>query len=780
MKEKVFIDQRSKEEDLYRQLQADTLHRLQQSSGEVWTDFNPHDPGVTISEVSNYVLTEMDYRLRFAAEDYLTNEMQPFDPQRYGLFAPLQVFPVEPVTERDYRKVLTDRIDRLENVWLYAVKGAKGWYDVLAELSPLASVCCREEVKKQIIRVFHSCRNLCEGLRKVDFVVRKPLMMTGDIEVKAGQDGLEVLADVYWEARQFFTGGVRYRKVEEVLAEGKRPDEILEGPELRYWVMEDESLQAVPERYSVAVLFRRLMGVKGIETVRSLGFTDGKQMYPDIINVPDPADSYTVEIPDNRERLRLNLWTGGSRLRVDVAGLPTLLYAWEARCYGRQNCTEDISVLQKHPKGSYRKMYGYDSIQYDFPECYAINEWGVATAEPELRKAQAKQLKGYLLLYDEIFARGLKELEMLPRLMSVRNEEGEEGVVGVDVPGGMWEVLTDKDCLQFVEGPERFFRQKERMLEMWEGIYGESSCPDWLKEFECYGESRAEVLARRFRFVADMAEWGKCRARGVDMSNTDPGNVPGVKRYVGTLLGWQTVEEKPVVNVFPMYNVRLVDDEYFYSRPVGLLSHDLVAEDILKPEYMESVVMPQKEYTDADFPVLKDKLSLLRHNLLFEGLFREGVKGENYFVLNIPHYLDHLLVFHHTQRGEWINLGRFEDPQELEEVAGCLRRFLVMLNRRSETMYVVEDIYLNREMTDNYGVTVVFPGWSVRMADSRFRQECERLVCERLPAHLEVRFQWRDIIGMWEFERAYFDWRRALAEGESGEQEAQKLKEVVS
>lgn len=779
MKEKVFINRRSREDDLYRQLQADGLSRLQQSAGGVWTDFNAHDPGVTISEVTDYALTEMDYRLRFALEDYLTTGEQSFEPERYGLFAPLQVFPVEPVTGRDYRKVLMDRIGQLENVWLYAVEGARGWYDVLAELSPLASASCREEVKRQIVRVFHGCRNLCEGLRNVDFIVRKPLVMTGDIEVKAGQDALEVLADVYWETRRFFTGGVRYRQIGDLLAEGKRLDEILEGPELRYWVMEDESLQGVPERYSVAVLFRRLMNVRGIEVVRTLEFTDGERVYTDILDVPERTSSYTVEVPDNREQLRLGLWRGGSRLRVDVAGLPALLYAREARCCRRQGCTEDMPLLRKCPEGSHRKIYGYDSVQHDFPECYGINEWGVAAGEPELRKAQAKQLKGYLLLYDEVLARGLRELELLPHLMSVENEEGEEGVVAVDVPGGMWKELTDVERLQENEGAERFFARKEKMLEMWEGMYGESSYPAWLREFECYGESRAEVLERRYRFVADMARWGKCRARGVDLSHVTPENVPGVKRYVGVLLGWQTVEEKPVVNVFPMYNVRLVEDDYFYSRPLGLLSHDLVAEYVLKPEHMKPVVMPEKEYADADYLVLRDKLSLLRHDLLFEGLFREGVKGENYFVLNVPHYLEHLLVFHHAQRGEWVSLGYFEELQELEEVAGCLRRFLVMLNRRSETMYVVEDIYLERGDSGSYGVTVVFPGWSVRMADSRFRQECERLVCERLPAHLEVRFQWRSVVEMWKFEKAYFDWRRALADGESGVREARELAAVL-
>ena len=75
------------------------------------------------------------------------------------------------------------------------------------------------------------------------------------------------------------------------------------------------------------------------------------------------------------------------------------------------------------------------------------------------------------------------------------------------------------------------------------------------------------------------------------MGNVDPENVPGIKAYVGSLLGWEMTVEKPVVNVFPMYNLRLVEDDYFYSRPMGLLSHDLVAEDILKPEYMEPVCL---------------------------------------------------------------------------------------------------------------------------------------------------------------------------------------------
>lgn len=99
------------------------------------------------------------------------------------MFSPLRVFPVDPVTPVDYRKLFIDRIDKLDNVWIYPTK-ERGWYEVLAELSPLASVCCREEVQRQIVRIFNAYRNLCEGLREVRFITRKPLKLIRRYRIK--------------------------------------------------------------------------------------------------------------------------------------------------------------------------------------------------------------------------------------------------------------------------------------------------------------------------------------------------------------------------------------------------------------------------------------------------------------------------------------------------------------------------------------------------------------------------------------------------------------------
>ena len=46
----------------------------QDLSGDIWTDFNEHDPGVTILENICYALTELSYKTQFDFEKLLFAE----------------------------------------------------------------------------------------------------------------------------------------------------------------------------------------------------------------------------------------------------------------------------------------------------------------------------------------------------------------------------------------------------------------------------------------------------------------------------------------------------------------------------------------------------------------------------------------------------------------------------------------------------------------------------------------------------------------------------------
>ena len=80
-----YIRQQEEGENLYSRLQKKTLEEVQRLSGKVWTDFNVHDPGVTLADIANYALTETSYKLGFDLADYLTGEGENFNPKRFGL-----------------------------------------------------------------------------------------------------------------------------------------------------------------------------------------------------------------------------------------------------------------------------------------------------------------------------------------------------------------------------------------------------------------------------------------------------------------------------------------------------------------------------------------------------------------------------------------------------------------------------------------------------------------------------------------------------------------------
>lgn len=61
----------------------------------------------------------------------------------------------------------------------------------------------------------------------------------------------------------------------------------------------------------------------------------------------------------------------------------------------------------------------YTSVQEDFPQTYHIGRDGLASNETALRKAQVKQLKGYLLFYDQLLANYLAQLAKVRDLLAV-------------------------------------------------------------------------------------------------------------------------------------------------------------------------------------------------------------------------------------------------------------------------------------------------------------------------------------------------------------------------
>lgn len=124
-------DQKSMDYELLRQ---EGINYIQMVAGKVWTDFNAHDPGITILEVLCYAITDLGYRASYDIKDLIAPDPDSSeDPGVRDFFTAAEILPGAPVTANDYRKLMIDVAVRssepgckdvgVKNAWIEKASG---------------------------------------------------------------------------------------------------------------------------------------------------------------------------------------------------------------------------------------------------------------------------------------------------------------------------------------------------------------------------------------------------------------------------------------------------------------------------------------------------------------------------------------------------------------------------------------------------------------------------------------------------------------------------------
>ncbi|MNK01838.1 hypothetical protein D3C87_196460 [compost metagenome] len=185
----MFIKKRERTDNFYQELQEKTLERLQELSGDIWTDFNVHDPGVTISDNMNYALFELQYKLELPFRAFVGPH-----PEEYagkGILPAEQILSPSIVTPADYEQLFLSDPRLKPYMEDCVVDFDRGFYRIRAyvsleaiskaiELKSTLNSNLEEEqaweneqknIKEFIFELFHANRNLCEDLRWADIQV---------------------------------------------------------------------------------------------------------------------------------------------------------------------------------------------------------------------------------------------------------------------------------------------------------------------------------------------------------------------------------------------------------------------------------------------------------------------------------------------------------------------------------------------------------------------------------------------------------------------------------
>ena len=96
----------------FERLRQEGIQHLEDLATYIWTDFNVHDPGITIFEVLCYAITDLGYRANLPIEDILAGK-----DATSSFFSATEILPICPVTQNDYRKFLID-FPGVRNAWV--------------------------------------------------------------------------------------------------------------------------------------------------------------------------------------------------------------------------------------------------------------------------------------------------------------------------------------------------------------------------------------------------------------------------------------------------------------------------------------------------------------------------------------------------------------------------------------------------------------------------------------------------------------------------------------
>ncbi|NJO15955.1 MAG: hypothetical protein HC877_09440 [Thioploca sp.] len=98
----------------YNFLRQEGIRHIERLGSQQWTDYNTHDPGITILEQLCYALTDLLYRIGFPMSDLLSEGGQDPFANLVGL---AEILTSSPVTLTDWHKLLLDMPD-IWNAWI--------------------------------------------------------------------------------------------------------------------------------------------------------------------------------------------------------------------------------------------------------------------------------------------------------------------------------------------------------------------------------------------------------------------------------------------------------------------------------------------------------------------------------------------------------------------------------------------------------------------------------------------------------------------------------------
>ncbi len=690
----------------------------------LWTDYNSHDPGITIVEMLAYAITELGLR----AQNPIENLLQNLDQQAF--YSAAQILPNAALSETDYRRLLLglDRVrdaqitearseveglykvnilfeDQLSESWIeqeVVVTGDDGsilyrsavffvppaWQSLpeswlqgrsissisvptanlrrvedpdfpiryFAEVSVTIDssdrlaldtwIYTREaapsdpaidaQFRRQLLELLRSRsqssgvfprfrtrslnvfralesvgrflnrhRNLSEDWERIESArIQQIAISIEKLELKNHADPVEVLANIFFQLQQFIELHLRPHSLDALLDADIAPSEIFQGAQLepgQGFILEQDlvGLERGNNLYTSDIL-SLIMQVPGVFVLNGLSlraFVNRLEVNRDVRNcmrLLDPDEFYPLlSVAD----CAIQIFRQGALVEVDLSAVDRALQRLnlEYRASFPNSSASDLSL----PQRELLDVESYRSIQEDFPRVWGLRQGEITPDMSASRKAQAKQLKGYLLLFDQLMANYCSQLANIHQLFSsAKNAELSyfyQPLYGVPAVQNLftafwdeqsdaplsWDAFTSNcnnyiKALNFSAEDQAAFRQRrQQFVEHLLRRFGEdfADYAAWVR-VNNGGQSSSDLLIDQLNLLQNVPLLSAKRATAFNylaqMENEagetvadvwDTENVSGLQKRIAALLGMPDCRRRSLATLFDINDYREVYDE---------------------------------------------------------------------------------------------------------------------------------------------------------------------------------------------------------------------------
>ncbi len=843
------------------------LKYIESLANKLWTDYNTHDPGVTMLEMLCYAITDLGYRIAMPVEDILA---QPKDNLRHmheQFLSAIRALPSFPVSCDDYRQLFV-RIEGVRNCWLtsadrwiiakfknlpvegrpqlqYKVPGKvtdpteerefrlQGLNTILLDYDEAAFLSDEDKkkdkttqqqliaekkkgIRQNVLEIYQRYRNLCEDIDTIREVPLSGVVICGDIDIAANADPEQVWARIVFNIDRYLAPDIPFYSLQEMQEMGKTTDQIFEGPVFSFTdqypfatpgnpfvkkgFIRHEDLENSELRTEVRLsdIIRIIMNTEGVRLVKDIGFglCDCDETNIDKVRQAVAGDRWNLCIvPGHKpvfctDNSVLNLWKGFMpiELKMEEAHGQLDRLRDERHLKMQAKLTEDMPM----PAGKYRSIEEYQTFQNDFPETYGIGRAGLPDGASTRRKAQAKQLKGYLLFFEQVLANYFAQLANVSVLFAADNSiprtyfsgavAGLTDVKEIFTNDGDWK--NEIETLLLSSGLDPYITRKNMFLDHLLARFAEQFNEYVFLMHRLYAQDAERIIIRqKVNYLKDYDNMSTCRGTGFDYYNPLSSlqmltNIPGMEKRISRLLGFNHYQRLPLSNLSyqviatGMVNVEIngvvtaVQGYGWVIRQGGeIILESINTAFVKKVEAYEELGLAS--LLGCERVYYRPELNADQTTVNFTLVNTSGVAMAG-------HPKQYPLTENELPEGPFAQLET--------AIAGIIRYLLE--DFRLEGMYVVENLLLRPDSDiaeskkelflpvciepsgsfcqplDPYSfrVTVVLPGYSMRLRNKYFRQFAERLIRMETPAHVLPRICFVNAEYMQLFEETYGNW----------------------